>query len=69
MVSILPGRNLRKQKEMEKKRLEMMENARWRDEQREQNVERYRAEAEKERKMLEKHNEQGGSADFVKWVW
>ena len=48
---------------MERRRVEMMENARWRDEQRERNVRRFREEEAKEKEALEK---QGSSSDFLK---
>ena len=48
--------------EKERKRKEMMENASWRDEQREKNVKRYAEEAAKE----EKETHKGSSSDFIK---
>lgn len=41
--------------EKERRRREMMENANWRDKEREANVKRYRMEADKEKKQLEEH--------------
>lgn len=42
---------------------EMQENAKWRDNQREKNVKRYREEADAEEKS---HLNKGSSADFLK---
>jgi hypothetical protein len=48
---------------MARRRAEMMENAKHRDEQREQNVKRYREEEKREKQELD---QQGSSADFLK---
>ncbi len=52
------------QGEKDRKRLEMMENARWRDEQRETNIKRYQTEEKKEAEMMAKNS--GKSEEFLK---
>lgn len=50
--------------EIEERRLEMMDNAKWRDEQRSKNVQRYREESAKE---IEEHSKSNG-AKFIVYV-
>ena len=50
--------------EMERKRQQMLENARWRDEQRVANVERYKKEDDAEKESLSK--ERSEESTFVK---
>uniref|UniRef100_A0A4W3H688 Pre-mRNA-splicing factor CWC25-like protein n=2 Tax=Callorhinchus milii TaxID=7868 RepID=A0A4W3H688_CALMI len=45
--------------ELEQRRLEMMENARWRDETRQQNIKRYKQEEEREKELEKKDNGEG----------
>ena len=52
---------------MARRREEMMDNAKWRDKEREQNVKRYQREDATEKAMLEKQK-QSDSAEFIKWV-
>ena len=52
---------------MEKKRAEMMQNAKWRQEQREKNVKQYKAEDEKESAMLNKLQELNQGEAFLKY--
>ena len=50
---------------MERKRQEMLENARWRDEQRAANVKKYKEQADNENKESSKSK---SGADFIKYV-
>ena len=53
-------------KEMDRRRQEMMENARWRDEQRETNIAKYREEDEKEEKNSKQKDT---SSSFLKYEY
>ena len=55
-----------KESELERKRAEMMENAKWRQEQREQNVKKYKDQDEKEDKMLKKMQQEKDGEAFLK---
>ena len=53
--------------EEKKRRLEeMMDNAKWREDQRKQNVKRYEKEDKTEEESQKKHYETTGSSEFVK---
>ncbi|KAJ4443776.1 hypothetical protein ANN_05554 [Periplaneta americana] len=58
---VRPERKKLTEEELEQKRLEMLDNAKWRDKERERNVARYKAQDEKERKQSSQY-----SGDFLR---
>ena len=60
-----PYRKLTKE-DMERKRRQMMENAKWRDEQREKNVKTYKERDEREEAQMKEEQARTSGADFIK---
>jgi hypothetical protein len=61
-VWIKPQRKKLSEKELEQKRQEMMDNAKWREKEREKNIANYRAQDEKEKTQNKEYN-----GDFLRY--
>jgi len=62
-VWIKPEKKKLSEKELEQKRQEMMDNARWREKERERNIANYKAEDEKEKMRNKEYN-----GDFLRYT-
>ncbi len=65
LLFIMVVYRLSREEELEKKRAEMLDNAKWRADQRSSNVKKYQEEDEKEKLIVDK-TQQAGSQAFLK---
>ena len=66
MRIFLFDRESSRESELERKRAEMMENAKWRQQEREKNVQKYKEQDEKEDEMMKKMQEDKHGEAFLK---